>query len=114
LKRIRKCRWRDKMLSNELLLQLPEGWDGIDGLDQSQEDAGSSFPRARELHVSIGPDARYKMGTCEHCVVFEHGRPDRAWNAEGDKDLDFERDRYFAYLAKLGIVMTDRQAYVCP
>lgn len=94
-------------------LQLPEGWDGIDG-DQKQEHARSSFPSAPELYVSIEADASYKIGTCDHCVLREPGRPDRAWDADGDKDLDFDRDQYFALLTKLGIVMTDRQAYVCP
>jgi len=101
------------MQANELFLQLPEEWGGIDESDQGQRGPASS-PRARELHVSIGADASYKIGTCEHCVLLEHGRPDRAWDADGDKDLDFDRNRYFTLLSRLGVVMTDRQAYVCP
>ncbi|GCE15071.1 hypothetical protein [Tengunoibacter tsumagoiensis] len=93
---------------------LPEEWNGIDALDQEQQDTSASFPRAPELHIAIESDASYKIGTCEHCVLFEQGRPDRAWDAEGDNDLDFNRDHYFSLLTKLGIVMNDRQAYVCP
>jgi hypothetical protein len=98
------------MTQATFLLQLPEGWSGIDG----QEHTGEAFPLAPELHVAIESDASYKIGTCEHCVLLEHGRPDRAWNADGDKDLDFDRNQYFALLTTLGIVMTDCQAYVCP
>jgi hypothetical protein len=104
----------DKTQSNDLTLHLPEGWSGIDGPPKGQQGTASSVPYARELHVSIGVDAAYKIGTCEHCVLLEHGRPDRAWNAEGDKDLDFDRDQYFSLLTRLSIVMTDRQTYVCP
>jgi hypothetical protein len=101
------------MPAHEVLLQLPEDWSGIDE-SEGQQDTASSPPHARELHVSIGPDASYKIGTCEHCVLLEQGRPDRAWDADGDKDLDFARNRYFSLLSQLGVVMTDRQAYVCP
>jgi len=102
------------MRSDELRLQLPEGWSGIDSLDHVQQDIPSSFPHAQALHVAIDADASYKIGTCEHCVLLERGRPDRAWDAIGDRDLDFDRDRYFALLHRLGILMTDRQTYVCP
>ena len=102
------------MQAGDLLMQLPEEWSGIDGVNQGQQEIVSHSPRARELHVLIGADASYKIGTCSHCVLFEVGRPNRAWDANGDKDLDFDRGRYFALLAKLGIVMTDRQAYICP
>jgi hypothetical protein len=109
-----KCKRRDKIMADELLLQLPEEWSGIYELDQRQAEAGLPFPLAQALHVSIEADASYKVGTCEHCVLWEHGRPDRAWDADGDEELDFDRDWYFTLLTKLGIVMTDRQAYVCP
>ncbi|BCL79563.1 hypothetical protein ccbrp13_60980 [Ktedonobacteria bacterium brp13] len=102
------------MTADELLLQLPQGWSGIDGVDQRQADTGGLCPLAQSLHVLLEADASYKIGTCEHCVLWEHGRPDRAWDADGDKELDFDRNRYFALLTTLGIVMTDRQAYVCP
>jgi hypothetical protein len=71
-------------------------------------------PQPSTLYITLGPDGALKMGTCAHCVIEERERPDRAWDAEGDRDLDFDRDRLFAYLADLGIVLTNRQAYVCP
>lgn len=33
---------------------------------------------------------------------------------DGDKELDFDRDTLFTHLADLGIVLINRQAYVCP
>lgn len=66
------------------------------------------------LYITLGPSGQFKVGTCSHCVIEEHGRPERAWNADGDNELDFDRDTLFAHLADLGIVLTDRQAYVCP
>jgi hypothetical protein len=35
------------------------------------------------LHIVLEQDT-LKIGTCFHCVVKEPGRPDRAWNADGD------------------------------
>ncbi|GHO82293.1 hypothetical protein [Dictyobacter formicarum] len=98
------------MTAPEFSLHLPSEWSGIIGGDDTLREA----VRAPVLHVSIDADASYKIGTCEHCVLWEQGRPDRAWDADGDKDLDFDRDRYFALLEALGIVMTECQAYVCP
>jgi hypothetical protein len=72
---------------------------------------GATPPRA--LYITLGPQGAFKAGTCAHCVN-EPGRPDRAWNADGDRDLDFERDWLFALLGELGIEIVDRQAYVCP
>lgn len=66
------------------------------------------------VYISLELGGAFKAGTCEHCVVYEHGRPPRAWDADGDRDLDFARDRLFAELAELGIVFTNRQAYICP
>ena len=66
------------------------------------------------LYITLGPQQQVKIGTCEHCVVSERGRPGRAWDAVGDTDLDFDRDTLFASLATLGIQITDREAYVCP
>lgn len=66
------------------------------------------------LYITLGPEGAFKVGTCEHCVIEEHGRPPRAWDADGDSALDFDRDTLFAYLSDLGIVFTNRQAYVCP
>jgi len=92
------------------LLHLPEGWEGMGGLDL----VAPSSRHASELHIAINADTSYKIGTCRHCVLLERGRPDRAWDADGDRELDFHRDQYFALLARLGIILTDRQAYVCP
>lgn len=55
-----------------------------------------------------------KIGTCEHCVVKEHGRPARAWNPDGDKELDFDREQLIARLAALGVQATITEQYVCP
>jgi hypothetical protein len=101
-------------MAQNLLLQLPEEWEGIVLDPEAKESEASRFPAPSELHVAIEADGTYKIGTCEHCVLLEKGRPDRAWDAQGDKDLDFPRDRYFSLLAQLGIVMTERRAYVCP
>lgn len=93
---------------------LAQDQQGSNQLDQQQGEAHLLFPHAPELHVSIGSDTSYKIGTCSHCVLMERGRPERAWDADGDNDLDFDRDQYFALLSTLGLVMSDRQAYVCP
>lgn len=66
------------------------------------------------LYITLSPEHTVKMGTCEHCVIIERGRPERAWDAAGDQDLDFDRDTLFFHLAALGIQITDRCAYVCP
>jgi hypothetical protein len=55
-----------------------------------------------------------KIGTCEHCVVQEQSRPARAWEAQGDKELDFERDKLLAGLATLGIEVRLKEQYICP
>lgn len=69
---------------------------------------------APQLHVAIETNAAYKIGTCDHCVLQELGRPARAWDADGDHDLDFDRDSYLALLVQFGLVLTERQAYICP
>jgi hypothetical protein len=101
-------------MANDLSLALPDGWEGIVLEQEAQERTTPAFPVAPQLHVAIDEGAAYKIGTCEHCVCLEVGRPVRAWDADGDKDLDFPRDRYFQLLGQLGIVLTDREAYVCP
>jgi len=55
-----------------------------------------------------------KIGSCEHCVVKEQGRPTRAWEAQGDQELDFERDKLLAGLAALGIEVRLKEQYICP
>jgi len=66
-----------------------------------------------ELHIVLEAGT-IKVGTCEHCVVREHGRPDRAWNPDGDKELDFNRDELIARLAALGVQVDITEEYVCP
>ncbi len=66
-----------------------------------------------ELHIVL-ENGLLKIGTCFHCVVREPGRPDRAWNADGDKELDFDRDQLLARLATFGVTTEITQEYVCP
>jgi hypothetical protein len=66
-----------------------------------------------ELHIELEQDS-LKIGTCFHCVVKEPGRPDRAWNADDDKELDFDRDQLLARLAALGVAVEITQQYMCP
>lgn len=66
-----------------------------------------------ELHIVLEAGT-IKVGTCEHCVVREHGRPDRAWNPDGDRELDFNRDELIARLAALGVQVEITEEYVCP
>ncbi len=67
-----------------------------------------------DLFITVAADGSLKAGTCDHCVIHEQGRPERAWSAEGDRELDFDRDRLFAQLAQLGVVVRVSQEYVCP
>ena len=96
------------MPNNEIIqLQLPWGWSLPSGPQLRTQDAHT-------LYVTIEADGAYKIGTCEHCVLQEQGRPERAWDADVDADLDFDRDRYFALLTHFGLCLTDQHAYVCP
>lgn len=70
-------------------------------------------PETNELHIVLEGDT-IKVGTCQHCVVQEHGRPERAWNADGDKELDFDRDQLIARMASLGVQVEITEEYVCP
>jgi len=67
---------------------------------------------ASELHIVLEAGT-IKVGTCEHCVVREHGRPARAWNPDGE-ELDFHRDELIARLATLGVRVEITEEYVCP
>ncbi len=71
------------------------------------------MPREQALFITITPEG-LKMGTCEHCVVRESGRPERAWNPDGDKELDFNRDGYIQAMQSLGVTVVITQEYVCP
>ncbi|HJT59172.1 MAG TPA: hypothetical protein VJ761_21880 [Ktedonobacteraceae bacterium] len=66
-----------------------------------------------ELHIVL-EQGMLKIGTCFHCVVKEPGRPDRAWSADGDTELDFDRDQLLARLAVLGVTTEITQEYICP
>lgn len=55
-----------------------------------------------------------KVGTCDHCVIEELGRPARAWDAQGDTELDFPRDELIAALKASGVEVVITQEYVCP
>jgi hypothetical protein len=66
------------------------------------------------LHLKIEPDGSLKIGTCEHCVIAEPGRPARAWDPDGDRELDFDRDTLISRLQALGVQVTIVQEYVCP
>jgi len=74
---------------------------------------GAEKIAASELHIVLEAGT-IKVGTCEHCVVREHGRPARAWNPDGDMELDFHRDELIARLAALGVQVEITEEYVCP
>ena len=71
-------------------------------------------PERKKLYVKIEDDGAVKIGTCKHCVVHEKGRPVRAWNANGDAELDFPRDRLVQRLTEFGLQIEIEQEYVCP
>ncbi len=66
------------------------------------------------LYITVSREGNLKAGTCDHCVIREQGRPARAWEPDGDKELDFDRDRLIAQLARLGVTAKISQEYVCP
>ncbi len=55
------------------------------------------------LFLRLTADGSLKIGTCEHCVIKEPARPERAWPAVRDRELDFDRDALIAALQKLGV-----------
>ena len=73
-----------------------------------------TMPVAQALHLKIDRDGSLKIGTCEHCVIQEPGRPERAWNPNGDNELDFDRDALIQHLHTLGVAVLITQEYVCP
>jgi hypothetical protein len=74
----------------------------------------TTTPLAQTLHLKIDADGSLKIGTCEHCVIQELGRPNRAWDPDGDRELDFDRDTLIQQLGELGVQVTITQEYVCP
>ena len=73
----------------------------------------SGVPPSTELFVLL-QQGKLKIGSCEHCVLKEEGRPDRAWNPDGDNELDFDRDALLAKLAALGVQVESVEEFVCP
>jgi hypothetical protein len=71
-------------------------------------------PQEQKLYIALSPDGRLKVGTCDHCVIHEQGRPERAWNPRGDSELDFDREALIAQLRSLGVIVQIEQEYVCP
>lgn len=69
---------------------------------------------AQEIYITLSAQGQLKVGTCQHCVVQEQGRPARAWDADGDKELDFKRDQLIAELARRGVTTEIVEQYVCP
>ena len=72
---------------------------------------GTSAPQ--QLYITLD-NGQLKIGTCMHCVVQEQGRPERAWDPDGDRELDFPRDELIAQLAQLGVKVEIIEQYVCP
>lgn len=68
----------------------------------------------QQLYITLSPDGELKIGTCMHCVVKEQGRPARAWEPDGDKELDFPRNQLLEELARLGVNAEIVEQYVCP
>ena len=92
----------DPASSQELYIVLEHSQPQLQTGDQDQE---ASSGRAG-LNI--------KIGTCEHCVVHEAGRPARAWDANGDRELDFNRDALIAGLTALGVAVEIEEQFVCP
>lgn len=70
--------------------------------------------REKTVYMTIEADGVVKLGTCQHCVVREAGKPERAWHPDGDRELDFPRDQFLHDLAMYGIQVTIDQEYICP
>ena len=75
-------------------------------MTQPEQQAGALYVRLE--------GATLKMGTCNHCVLEEVGRPERAWEPEGDRELDFDRDAFIAQMLSLGVEVKLVDQYVCP
>ncbi len=67
-----------------------------------------------DLYITVSREGDLKAGTCDHCVIREQGRPARAWEPDGDKELDFDRDALIAKMVSLGVIVRIEQEYVCP
>ncbi len=71
------------------------------------------LPPSPELFVLVTPSG-LRIGSCIHCAVHEPGRSERSWEPDGNKELDFDRDTFLAGLEALGVIVTEREEYVCP
>lgn len=92
----------------DVLFAAPPGADTPTGQEITQDN------HPQTLYITLGADGACKMGTCSHCVIEERGRPANAWEADGDRALDFDRAALLASLADLGVEVVDRHAYICP
>lgn len=74
---------------------------------------GTTQGKPQQLYITL-ENGHLKIGTCLHCVVHEQGRPERAWDPNGDRELDFPRDQLIAELAQRGVRVEIVEEYVCP
>jgi hypothetical protein len=70
-------------------------------------------PKPAQLFLSMDAANQVQIGSCEHCVR-EARRPDRAWEPEGDRELDFDREALIEKLRARGIHLIITDQYVCP
>ncbi|WP_156025394.1 hypothetical protein [Thermogemmatispora carboxidivorans] len=82
--------------------------------DASGACPAASPRQAAALYLALSADGSWKVGTCRACVLQERERPERAWDAAGDRELDFDREALFAHLEAFGVQMARQQAYICP
>ena len=68
--------------------------------------------QAPKLYIVIEGNS-LKIGSCGHCVIDEKGRPETAWDPDGDRELDFDRDLLIQGLASHGVMITSREEFVC-
>jgi hypothetical protein len=73
----------------------------------------ATTPKPAQLFLSVDASNQVQIGTCEHCVR-EPGRPERAWNPDGDRELDFDREALIEKLRARGIQLIISDQYVCP
>ena len=83
-------------------------------MHEKNQEQVANLPEAKKLFLVFDLGQQHlKVGTCRHCVVGEPVRPTRAWDAEGDKALDFDREALMTGLAAYGIQLTLRDQYIC-
>lgn len=68
----------------------------------------------KQLFVHV-EGVQVKVGTCDHCVLREKGRPERAWDPDQERsELDFPLEDLRSRMAYFGLLVHDEQEYVCP